>query len=172
MPFSTTVSAPYRMDLAITYRCNNDCAHCYNARARSHPELSTQDWKNILDRVWDARIPHVVFTGGEPTLRNDLPELIAYADSLGMVTGLNTNGTQLGNQAFLDQLVSAGLDHVQITLESHEASIHDTMVRRNGAWHARGNQKCGQKQALYDDQHHSPDQQRPCPGSHARLSGC
>ena len=134
MPFSTTVSAPYRMDLAITYRCNNDCAHCYNARARSHPELSTQDWENILDRVWDARIPHVVFTGGEPTLRNDLPELIAYADSLGMVTGLNTNGTQLGNQAFLDQLVSAGLDHVQITLESHEASIHDTMVRRKGAW--------------------------------------
>ena len=42
MPFSTRPSAPYRMDLAVTYRCNNDCAHCYNARERNFPELSTE----------------------------------------------------------------------------------------------------------------------------------
>ncbi|HRQ24415.1 MAG TPA: PqqD family protein, partial [Anaerolineales bacterium] len=41
MPFSARPSAPYRMDLAITYRCNNDCAHCYNARERNFPELDT-----------------------------------------------------------------------------------------------------------------------------------
>lgn len=134
MPFSTTLSAPYRMDLAITYRCNNDCAHCYNARARNHPELTTQDWKNILENVWKARIPHVVFTGGEPTLRDDLPELVAYADSLGMVTGLNTNGIRLADRDFLDRLVAAGLDHVQITIESHNPTIHDAMVRHKGAW--------------------------------------
>ena len=40
-PFSTRPSAPYRMDLAITYRCNNNCAHCYNGRSRDFPELST-----------------------------------------------------------------------------------------------------------------------------------
>jgi len=134
MPFSTTLSAPYRMDLAITYRCNNDCAHCYNARARNHPELTTQDWKNILENVWKARIPHVVFTGGEPTLRDDLPELVAYADSLGMVTGLNTNGIRLADRDFLDRLVAAGLDHVQITIESHNPTVHDAMVRHKGAW--------------------------------------
>jgi len=134
MPFSTTLSAPYRMDLAITYRCNNDCAHCYNARARNHPELTTQDWKNILENVWKARIPHVVFTGGEPTLRDDLPELVAYADSLGMVTGLNTNGIRLADPDFLDRLVAAGLDHVQITIESHNPTVHDAMVRHKGAW--------------------------------------
>ena len=134
MPFSTTLSAPYRMDLAITYRCNNDCAHCYNARARNHPELTTQDWKNILENVWKARIPHVVFTGGEPTLRDDLPELVAYADSLGMVTGLNTNGIRFADRDFLDRLVAAGLDHVQITIESHNPTVHDAMVRHKGAW--------------------------------------
>ena len=134
MPFSSVLSAPYRMDLAITYRCNLDCAHCYNARARNHPELSTTEWKIILDNLWEIGIPHVVFTGGEPTLRADLPELVAYADKLGMVTGINTNGTQLANQDLLDSLVQSGLDHVQITLESHEAAIHDKMVRRQGAW--------------------------------------
>jgi MoaA/NifB/PqqE/SkfB family radical SAM enzyme len=68
------------MDLAITYRCNNDCAHCYNARSRDYPELSTEKWYQILDRLWAIGIPHIVFTGGEPTLRADLPELIAHAD--------------------------------------------------------------------------------------------
>ena len=62
-PFSSKPSAPYRMDLAVTYRCNNDCAHCYNARSRDFPELSTSDWFSILDKVWDIGIPHVVFTG-------------------------------------------------------------------------------------------------------------
>ncbi|MDD2522147.1 MAG: radical SAM protein [Anaerolineaceae bacterium] len=134
MPFSAKLSAPYRMDLAITYRCNNDCAHCYNARARNYPELSTAEWKAIIDKLWEIGIPHVVFTGGEPTLRDDLPELVAYADQKGMVTGINTNGIRLADQALLDRLVNAGLDHVQITLESHDAQIHDQMVRRSGAW--------------------------------------
>ena len=134
MPFSSKLSAPYRMDLAITYRCNNDCAHCYNARSRNYPELTTAEWKSVIDKLWEVRIPHVVFTGGEPTLRDDLPELVAYADQKGMVTGINTNGIRLADNDLLDRLVKAGLDHVQITLESHDAQIHDQMVRRLGAW--------------------------------------
>jgi radical SAM protein with 4Fe4S-binding SPASM domain len=133
-PFSVHPSAPYRMDLAITYRCNNDCAHCYNARPRQYPEISTNQWKKILDKLWKIGVPHIVFTGGEPTLRSDLPELIAYAQNLGQITGINTNGRQLKDPAFVESLVAAGLDHVQITFESHDAVIHDQMVRHNGAW--------------------------------------
>jgi radical SAM protein with 4Fe4S-binding SPASM domain len=133
-PFSARPSAPYRMDLAITYRCNNDCAHCYNERPRARQELTTAEWKTVLDRLWDIGIPHIVFTGGEPTLRPDLPELIAHAQKLGQITGINTNGRKLLNQGFVQQLVDAGLDHVQITLESHLADIHDAMVSSPGAW--------------------------------------
>jgi radical SAM protein with 4Fe4S-binding SPASM domain len=133
-PFSTTPSAPYRMDLAVTYRCNNDCPHCYNARPRNFEEMSTSDWMHVIDRVWEIGIPHVVFTGGEPTLRNDLPDLIAYAESKGQITGLNTNARRLGDDRFLNQLIDAGLDHVQITVESHDATIHDDMVNAKGAW--------------------------------------
>jgi len=133
-PFSARPSAPYRMDLALTYRCNNNCAHCYNARPRQQPELSTEDWKLILDRLWEVGIPHIVFTGGEPTLRPDLPELIAHAESNGQITGVNTNGRKLKDPSYLKSLVDAGLDHVQITLESHIPAIHDAMVKASGAW--------------------------------------
>ncbi len=133
-PFSHTPSAPYRMDLALTYRCNNDCPHCYNARPRSFPEVSTSQWKRILDRLWDLHIPHVVFTGGEPTLRKDLPQLIRYAEGLGQITGLNTNARRLSDPSYLASLVDAGLDHIQITLESHDPQIHNEMVNAKGAW--------------------------------------
>lgn len=134
LPFSARPSAPYRMDLAVTYRCNDDCAHCYNARQRNYPELDTQHWFQILDRLWETGIPHVVFTGGEPTLRLDLPELIAHAERNGQITGLNTNGRRLSDAGFVYELVKAGLDHVQITVESHDPAIHDGMVRAKGAW--------------------------------------
>ncbi|WP_298003468.1 MULTISPECIES: radical SAM/SPASM domain-containing protein [Anaerolinea] len=134
LPFRSVPLAPYRMDLAITYRCNNQCAHCYNARPRDFQELSTEKWKSIIQKLWDIGIPHLVFTGGEPTLRNDLPELIEFAEKTGMITGLNTNGMRLANPDYLKQLVDAGLDHVQITLESHIEFIHDEMVAHRGAW--------------------------------------
>lgn len=133
-PFSTTPTAPYRMDLALTYRCNNNCAHCYNARARNYPELTTQEWFRVLDKLWELGIPHIVFTGGEPTLRDDLPELIRHAEQNGQITGLNTNGRKLKDPAYLQTLIDAGLDHIQITLESHQPEIHDQMVRAAGAW--------------------------------------
>ena len=150
MPFSARPTAPYRLDLALTYRCNNDCAHCYNVRPvlseSSFPsreggnvglgsgELSTADWKRILDKAWELGIPHIILTGGEPTLRADLPELVAHAEKNGQVTGLNTNARRLSDPRYVEQLVDAGLDHVQITVESHDASVHDLMVRTKGAF--------------------------------------
>ena len=133
-PFSARPSAPYRMDLAITYRCNNNCSHCYNARPRQYPELDTQSWRHVLDHLWDAGIPHVVFTGGEPTQRPDLAQLIAHAERKGQIAGINTNGRRLKDAAYLNTLVTAGLDHAQITLESHDAAIHDGMVSAQGAY--------------------------------------
>ena len=133
-PKSQIPLAPYRMDLALSYRCNNNCGHCYNARSRNFPEMTTEQWKRILERCWEVGIPHIVFTGGEPTLRKDLPELIAYAEHLGQITGINTNGRLLADPALVQKLVDAGLDHVQITMESHDAAIHDQMQGISGVW--------------------------------------
>ena len=146
MPFSARPSAPYRLDLALTYRCNNDCAHCYNvdhpsrsslaagAPPLAKPELATADWIRVLDKAWEMGIPHIIFTGGEPTLREDLPELVAHAEQNGQITGLNTNARRLSDAHYVEKLVAAGLDHVQITLESSDAQVHDLMVRARGAF--------------------------------------
>jgi len=134
MPFSSKPSAPYRMDCALTYRCNNDGTHCYNVRSRAPQEMTTAEWKQTLDHLWKIGVPHIVFTGGEPTLRPDLPELIAHAERNGQITGMNTNGRRLKDPAFVQALVDAGLDHVQITLESHDEAIHDHLVAHPGAW--------------------------------------
>ena len=127
-PFQADVEVPYRIDLALTYRCNVECGHCYN-QSREKSELTTGQWKTVLNRIWELGVPHVIFTGGEATLRDDLPELIGHAESLGMVTGLLTNGVRLAEGDYLGSLVDAGLDHVQVTLESADRDIHNGMTR-------------------------------------------
>ena len=62
------LSAPYRMDIALTYKCQNECIHCYN-EDRKLEELKTEQWKTAIDKMWEIGIPHNVFTGAEPTLR-------------------------------------------------------------------------------------------------------
>jgi radical SAM protein with 4Fe4S-binding SPASM domain len=123
-------TAPPRMDLALTYRCNNNCYFCYTGGPQKVPELNTADWKSIIDKLWDNGIPQIVFTGGEPTLRNDLVELIAHAKEF--VTGLITNGRKLSQLAV--DLNQAELDYVQVSLESHLSIVHDKMVGVEGAW--------------------------------------
>ncbi|HEM61852.1 MAG TPA: radical SAM protein [Chloroflexi bacterium] len=127
-PFDTPVSAPYRMDLALTYRCNADCVHCYVGRPRDMESLRTEQWKEVIEKLWDLGIPHVVFTGGEATVYPDLAELVRHAEDVGLVTGLLTNGIKLADEEYLQELVEAGIDHIQITLESHDEAIHNRMV--------------------------------------------
>lgn len=127
-PYSKELSAPLRMDIALTYRCQNKCGHCYNEPERTVKEIDVNSWKEVMKKCFLAGIPHVVFTGGEPTLRDDLPDLIAYAEELGIVTGLNTNGRRLADKKYTERLKNAGLDHVQITLESADKNKHDNMT--------------------------------------------
>lgn len=133
-PFTTPVSAPYRMDLALTYGCDNACGHCYLPKGRHPAEMDTSQWKNVISKLWEIGVPHVCFTGGEAALRPDLPELIAYAEETGMVTGLLTNGRRLRDRKLVGAMVEAGIDHFQITLESHDPEVHDKMVGKRGAW--------------------------------------
>jgi radical SAM protein with 4Fe4S-binding SPASM domain len=119
-------AAPARMDLALTYRCNLNCSHCYTWAGPDgeHKEIETGEWEKIIERLWQIGIPNVVFTGGEPTLRDDLVTLVRKAEQF--VTGLVTNGTRLAELA--PRLQEASLDYVQVTLESADAATHNSMV--------------------------------------------
>ncbi len=127
--FSTPVHAPYKADVALTYACNNACPHCYNEAGRlTMPTLARENWFRVLEILADIGVPHLILTGGEPTLHPDLPDIIRYADQLGQIVGMNTNGRLLAHLSTMEELKNAGLNHVQITLESCHAEVHNTMV--------------------------------------------
>lgn len=125
--------APYRMDLALTYRCQNRCDHCYN-EPRELKELTVEQWKAVIAKTWELGIPHIVFTGGEPTMFEGLGELVAKSEEFGQVTGMVTNGRNLAKPGYLHELVVKGLDHVQITVLSSKEELHDRLVGGAGAW--------------------------------------
>jgi len=128
--FSHRAEAPYKADLALTYACNNACAHCYNEPGRKGmAPLDVGAWKSVLDRLARIGVPHIIFTGGEPTLHEGLSALVRHAEKLGQVTGINTNGRRLAKAGFAEELARVGLDHVQVTVASHLPEAHNATVR-------------------------------------------
>jgi Radical SAM superfamily/Coenzyme PQQ synthesis protein D (PqqD) len=116
-PFSGELSAPYRLDCALTYQLPSGEAPESAPVKRVGRELTTAEWKSVLDKAWQAGIPQVVFTGGEPTLREDLVELIAHAEANGQVSGLLTNGLHLAEKLYLNDLLQTGLDHLLLVFD-------------------------------------------------------
>jgi MoaA/NifB/PqqE/SkfB family radical SAM enzyme len=133
--------APHRMDLLVSpmieageWVCPLHCKGCYATRQPAmqiDKSLSTEEWKSIIDTCRQAGIPQVTFTGGEPTQRLDLIELIDYAQW--HVTRLNTNGVNFSLD-YAKKLFDANLDGVQLTLYSQDAGVHDNLVGTPGAW--------------------------------------
>ena len=115
--YAAEMTAPHRMDLMLSARRKDGGWHC------------NQKWLDILRRLRDANIPQVTFTGGEPTLRADLVELVDAAQWF--VTRLNTNG-QLLTPELCAKLYGASLDSVQVTLYSADPVIHNALVGADG----------------------------------------
>ena len=132
--YAEYMNAPHRMDLMVSamtkkgnWHCNQKCIHCYAADQihAEEEELSTEEWKKILDKCREAGIPQVTFTGGEPTMRDDLFELVKYARWF--ISRLNTNGIKL-TEEYCRALREAELDSVQITFYSPDSEVHNQLV--------------------------------------------
>jgi organic radical activating enzyme len=119
-PYSGQISAPYRLDCALTYHLPEGADPEAAPTKRVDRELTTDEWKTILDKAWDAGIPHVVFTGGEPTLREDLFDLIQHSENLGQVTGLFSDGLKLADPDYLQAFLQTGIDHLMIGFNSDD----------------------------------------------------
>ena len=135
--YAKDLRAPHRMDLMISsmtknkcWHCNQKCLLCYagDERLANVEELSTEEWLKIIDIMKESYIPELTFTGGEPTLREDLPILVEHAKWF--VTRLNTNGIRL-TKDLCKRLYEASLDSVQVTLYSYDEAIHNKMVGGN-----------------------------------------
>jgi hypothetical protein len=120
-PRTTELTAPLRLDCALTYRLPAGAEADYAPTKRVDRELGTEEWMGILDKAWLFGIPHVTFTGGEPTLRDDLVDLVARAEAIGQVCGLLTDGLKLSSGQYRDRILQAGLDHILFMLQPSRA---------------------------------------------------
>ena len=127
-----SIKYPILSEIALTYRCQNRCDFCYASspyRGELCKEMSTDEVKTVIEKISvEAKVPTISFTGGEPTLRNDLPELVRYASGLGIRTNLITNGIRCHDGEFVKSLARAGLKSAQVSLESHDEKIHNSIT--------------------------------------------
>jgi radical SAM protein with 4Fe4S-binding SPASM domain len=137
VPFGTgEIKFPVLSEIALTYRCNNACRFCYAfSPYRESNEMATAEVKKVIDIIADdAKAPSLSFTGGEPTLREDLFELIAYGREKGLRVNLITNGRRCSSKEFVQMLVDAGLNSAQVSIEGPDAATHDYIVGVPGAF--------------------------------------
>ena len=120
---------PLAVLLEVTHRCPLQCPYCSNPieldRARS--ELTTEEWKKVLSELAELGVLQVHFSGGEPTARKDLVELVKHANDVGLYTNLITSAVLLTREK-LAELADAGLSHVQISFQGSEAASADRVA--------------------------------------------
>jgi PqqA peptide cyclase len=124
-----TAPRPNSLLCELTYRCNLQCPYCYNPLDLQsyHEELSAETWRRVLEEAAAMGVVQVGFSGGEPTLRPELPDLVGAASRAGLYTNLITQGTFLDDDK-LDALLAAGLDHVQISIQAPAEALADQIA--------------------------------------------
>jgi pyrroloquinoline quinone biosynthesis protein E len=124
---------PYTLIAEITHRCPLACPYCSNPRdlVRGDAEIDTGAWLRILEEAEAIGVVQAHFTGGEPLARKDLEALVARARALGLYTNLVTSGVPLARER-LERLAEAGLDHVQVSIQSSRAPLADAIAGYEG----------------------------------------
>lgn len=117
---------PLWLLLELTYKCPLHCVFCYNPTdfSRTGPELTTADWLRVLREARALGAVQLGLSGGEPLVRDDLEEIVQAAHELGFYTNLITSGVGL-NEARLQALKTAGLDHIQLSFQDSTKEMND-----------------------------------------------
>ena len=123
------------LNLFAGYACNNNCWFCSEMLNRGKQDRTTSEIKSELANSKKEGTQRVVFTGGEPTIRPDIVELVAYANSLSFdEIFIITNGRMLFYKEFARSLSKAGLTHILFSLHAPTAEIHDFLTRSPGSF--------------------------------------
>ncbi|HEU0061857.1 MAG TPA: radical SAM protein, partial [Hyphomicrobiaceae bacterium] len=130
---ATALGAPLGLLAELTHRCPLQCPYCSNPLnlERAHDELSTEVWCEVLAQAAELGVLQLHLSGGEPTVRRDLTQIIARAASLGLYSNLITAGVLLTRER-LEELAACGLDHVQISLQDSDAANADRIAHYAG----------------------------------------
>ena len=128
--------APFTIAWEVTRACAYACVHC-RADALHTPdphELNTEESLRLIDRLAEFGSPILVFTGGDPMMRRDLHELIAYATQKGLRCSLTPTATALPTTARLEKVRDAGIRRIALSLDAPRAEIHDAFRQVPGSW--------------------------------------
>jgi radical SAM protein len=128
--------APFTIAWEVTRACAFSCVHCRaDAQHRRDPrELSTEEGYVLIDRFAEFGSPILVFTGGDPMMRRDLFDLIAYADAAGLRCSLTPTATALATVARLRRAQEAGVRRIALSLDAPTARVHDDFRKVDGSW--------------------------------------
>src|ERR1700677_3515410 len=120
---------PYSLLCELTYRCPLQCPYCSNPVdfARYREELTTAEWERVLGEAAALGVVQAHFSGGEPLLRADVPQIVRRARDLGLYTNLSTGGT-LFDEKIGTALREAGLDSLQVNIQDADAENSDRMA--------------------------------------------
>src|ERR1700675_837370 len=121
---NSPVSTPLALIAELTHRCPLHCVYCSNPlelNARTN-ELSTEAWRKVFIQAAELGVLQADFTGGEPLARPDIVELVSAARAAGLYVNLITSGLPL-DEARLEKLVAAGLDHFQLSFQGAQPEI-------------------------------------------------
>ena len=129
-----TFGIPLAVLAELTHRCPLQCPYCSNPveLERSSNELTTSEWKKILSELAQIGVLQIHFSGGEPTARKDLVELIQHASDVGLYSNLITSAVLLSKER-LAALADAGLCHVQISFQGNEPVVANRVAGMKNA---------------------------------------
>jgi radical SAM protein with 4Fe4S-binding SPASM domain len=123
---------PFTGHLELTYRCNFDCVHCYCQGIKAKlEELTTEEWKHILDELQKEGCVFLVFSGGEPLLREDFLEIYSLAKTKGFLISIFTNGSLLTKEV-VDYFAEAPPYSIEITFNGVTETTYDAVTRMPG----------------------------------------
>lgn len=134
----TAVEPPLALLAELTHRCPLRCPYCSNPLelARASDELDTATWKRVLGEAAGLGVLQVHFSGGEPLVRRDLAELVRHAADLGIYGNLITSGIGLDADR-MAELVEAGLEHIQLSIQDFDPASGDRIAGLSGAQQAK-----------------------------------
>ncbi|MDD5565856.1 MAG: radical SAM protein [Candidatus Omnitrophica bacterium] len=121
-----------RMQIDCTYRCNLKCVHCFQSK-RIDKELTFARWHEILIQLKEHGCLEIIFSGGEPFIREDFLEILMDASDMGFAIKINTNGTLL-KENDVAQLRKVRLTFIQVSLYGVLAATHDLLTAQQGTF--------------------------------------
>lgn len=132
------ITTPRWLLAELTYSCPLQCPYCANPINFSQikNELSTEDWLRVLSEARAMGAVQLGFSGGEPLTRQDLAVLVKHARQLGYFSNLITSGYGL-TEARIVELKEAGLDHIQVSIQSPEQMLNDELAGTESYHHKR-----------------------------------